>query len=163
MISDVIEWVWKAATETLNSGLELSKGSTYRLLLLFSCSVMSNSLWLHGLHHARLPCPSLSPEVCSNSCPLNWWNHPIISSSVIPFSTCPKSFSTSGSFPASQLFASGGQSTGASASACHSNEYSGLVSFKIDKFDLFAVQRTLKSLLQHHCLNVSIACAQPYL
>ena len=75
-----------------------------------------------------------------NSCPLSWWYHPIISSSVIPFSTCPKSFPTSGSFPISQLFVSGGQSTGASASACHSNKYSGLISFKIDKFDLFALR-----------------------
>ena len=78
---------------------------------------MSNSLWLHGLYHARLPCPSLSPGLCLNSCPLSWWYHPIISSSVIPFSTCPKSFPTLGSFPISQLFASGGQSTGASAPA----------------------------------------------
>ena len=64
-----------------------------------------------------LPCPSLSPRVCSNSCPLNWWCHPTISSSVTPFSSCLQSFPASGSFPVSRLFTSGGQSIGASASA----------------------------------------------
>ena len=71
---------------------------------------MSDSLRLHGLQHAKLPCPALSPGVCSNSCLLTWWCHPIISSSVTPFSSCPQSFPASGSFPMSQLFASGGQS-----------------------------------------------------
>ena len=78
---------------------------------------MSYSLWHHGMQHARLPCPSLSPRVCSNSCPLGRWCHPTISSSVIPFSSCPQSFPSSGSFPVSQFFTSGGQSIGASASA----------------------------------------------
>ena len=78
---------------------------------------MSNSLWLHGLHHARLPCPSVSPRVCSNSCPLNWWCHPTISSSVTPFFSCPQSFPASGSFPMSQLFTSHSESIGASALA----------------------------------------------
>ena len=71
----------------------------------------------YGLQHAMLPCPSLSPGVCSNSCPLSWWCHPIISSSVIHLSSCHQSFPASGSFPMSQLFTLGGQSTGASASA----------------------------------------------
>ena len=79
-----------------------------QLLLLFSRSVVSDSLWPHGLQHARLPLPSPSPCVCSNSCPLSRWCHPTISSSV-PFSTCLQSFPASGSFPISQLFASGGQ------------------------------------------------------
>ena len=79
---------------------------------------MSNSLWPHGLQHTRLLCPPLSPRVYSNSCPLSWWCHPTISSSVIPsFSYCPQSFPASGSFPMSQLFPPGGQSVGASASA----------------------------------------------
>ena len=77
---------------------------------------MSNSLWPHGLQHARLPCPPLSPGVCSHSCWLSWWCHPTMSSSVIPFSSYPQSFPASGSFPMSQLFASGGQSIGASTS-----------------------------------------------
>ena len=85
--------------------------------LLLSHSVMSNSLRPHGLQHARLPCPSPTPGACSNSCPLSWWCHPTTSSSVTPFSSCPQSFPASGSFPMSQLFASGAQSTGASASA----------------------------------------------
>ena len=78
---------------------------------------MSNSLWLHGLQHTRLLCPSLSPVLCSNSCPLRQWCHPTISFSVAPFSSCLKSFPVSGSFPMSWLFTSGGQSIGASASA----------------------------------------------
>ena len=75
------------------------------------------TLQSHGLQHARLPCPSLSPWVWSNSCPLSQWCHPAISSSVIPFSSCFQAFPASGSFPVSQLFTSGGQRIGASASA----------------------------------------------
>ena len=85
--------------------------------LFFSHSVLSHSLWPHGPQHTRLPCPSLSPGVCTNSCPLSWWYHPTISSSVTPFSSCTQSFPASESFPVSQVFASGGQSIGASASA----------------------------------------------
>ena len=78
---------------------------------------MSNSLWPHELQHTRLPCPSLSPGICSNSCPLSWWCHPTISSSVTPFSSCHLSLPASGSFSVSQLFTWGGQSTGISALA----------------------------------------------
>ena len=74
------------------------------ILLLFSRSVVSDSFRPHGLQHARLPSPSLAPRVCSNSCPLSWWYHPTISSSVTPFSSCPQSFEASGSFPMSRLF-----------------------------------------------------------
>ena len=77
---------------------------------------MSDSLRPYGLKHTRLPCPS-PPGACSNSCPLSWWCHPIISSSVIPFSSCLQSFPASGSFQMSQFFQSGGQSTGVSSSA----------------------------------------------
>ena len=83
----------------------------------FSCSVVSNSLWPHGLQHARPPWPSPTHRVYSNSYPLNWWYHPTISSSVIPFSSHLQSFPASGSSPVSQLFASGSKSTGVSASA----------------------------------------------
>ena len=86
-------------------------------LSLFSNSVMSDSFWLHGLQHARLSCSSPALEACSNSCPLSWWCHPSISYSVIPFSSCLQGFPASGSFLMSRLFASGGQSFGASASA----------------------------------------------
>ena len=77
---------------------------------------MFNALWPHGLQHARLPYPSSSPRVCSNSCALSWWYHPIISSSVVPFFSCLQSFPALGSFPMSRLFASGGLTIGASAS-----------------------------------------------
>ena len=83
----------------------------------FICSVVSNSLWLHGLQHARPLCPSPTPEVYSNSCLLSRWCHPTISSSVIPFFSHLQSFPGSGSFQMSQLFTSGGQSIGVSASA----------------------------------------------
>ena len=85
--------------------------------MLFSHSFMSNSLLPHGLQQDRLPCPSPSPRVCSNSCPLSQWCHPTISSSVVPISSHLQSFPASGSFPMSWLFPSGGQSIGASASA----------------------------------------------
>ena len=84
------------------------------LLLLFRCSVMSDSLQSHGLQYSRLPCPSPSPGACSNPCPLSQWCHPTISSSVIPLL---QSFPASGSFQMSQFFTSGGQSIGVSASA----------------------------------------------
>ena len=87
------------------------------LVVLFICSVVSDCLQPHGLQHARLLCPSPSPRVCTNSCLLSRWCHPTISSSVTPLSSCPQSFPASWSFQMSQLFASGSQSTGASASA----------------------------------------------
>ena len=86
-------------------------------LIQFSHSVVSDSLWPHEPQHARPPCPSPTPGVHSNSCPWSRWCHPTISSSVVPFSSCPQSFPASESFPMSQFFASGCQSTGVSASA----------------------------------------------
>ena len=83
----------------------------------FSRSVVSNCLWPDESQHARPPCPSPTPGVHSNSRALSWWCHPAISSWVVPFSSCPQSLPASESFPMSQLFASGGQSTGVSASA----------------------------------------------
>ena len=82
----------------------------------FSHSAVSDPLWPNELQHARPPSPSPIPRVYPNSCPLSWWCHPTISSSVVPFSSCPQSFPTSGSFPMSQLFTSGGQNIGVSAS-----------------------------------------------
>ena len=78
----------------------------------FSHSVMSDSLWPHGLQHTKLPCPSPTPRACLNSCPSSWWCHPTISSSVIPFPSSFQSFPSSGCFPVSQFFASGGQRIG---------------------------------------------------
>ena len=88
-----------------------------RVSVKFSLSVMSDSLQPYELQHVRLPCPSPTPRVHPNSCPLSRWCHPAISFSVVPFSSCPQSLPTSESFAVSQLFAWGGQSTGVSASA----------------------------------------------
>ena len=99
-----LTWEWGGSEET-------------SWCLLFSCQVVSDSLHSHGLQHARPFCPSPSPRVCPSSHALSQWCHPAISSSVIPFSSCPQSFPASGSFPMSWLFASGGWSIGASASA----------------------------------------------
>ena len=85
-------------------------------LVQFTCSVVSDSLWPHGLQHAKPPCPSPTPGVYWNSCPLCWWCHPPISSSVIPFSSCLQSFPASGSLQIGRFFASVGQSIGESAS-----------------------------------------------
>ena len=118
---------------------------------------MSNSLRPHGLQHARLPCLSPTPGAYSNSCPSHRSCHPTISSSVIPFSSHLQSFPASGSFPMSWFFTSGGQSIwNFSFSISPSSEYSGLISFWMDWLDLFAVQGTLKSLLQHHSSKASI-------
>jgi len=124
----------------------------------FSYSVVSDSLPPQGLQYARPPCLSPTPGVYSNSCPLSWWCHPTISSSVIPFSSCPQSFPASGSFQMSQFFTSGDQNIdwSFSFSISPSNDYSGLISFRMDWLDLLVVQGTLKSLLQHHCSKASI-------
>jgi len=122
----------------------------------FSCSVVSDSLQPLEPQHARPPCPSPTPVVHPNPCPLSQWCHPAISSSVVPFS-CPESFPTSVSFQMSQLFTWGGQSTGVSASASVlPMNTQDVISFKMDWLDLLAVQGTLKSLLQHHTSKASI-------
>ena len=113
-------------------------------MLLFSCSVVSNSLRPHGLQHTRLAWPSLSPRVCSNSCQLSQWCYPTISSSVAPFSSCPQSFPESGSFPMS-LPIRLPKYRSFNFSISPSNEYSGLISFRIDWLDLLAAQGTLRA------------------
>ena len=118
---------------------------------------MSGSLRPRGLQHTSLSCASPTPGAFSNSCPLSQWWHPIISSSVIPFSSCLQSFPASGSFQMSQFFASGGQSIKSfSFSISPSNEHLGLISFRMDWLDLLAVQGILKTLLQHHSSKTSI-------
>ena len=120
--------------------------------LLFSRPVVSGSLWPRGLQQARPPYPSPSPEVCSSSCPLHWWCHPTVSSSITLFSFCPQSFLASGTFQMNQPFASGDQNTGASVLAS-------LVPMSIQGWfplRLTALISTLKSLLQHHSLKLSI-------
>ena len=118
---------------------------------------MSGSLWLHGLQHARPPCPSPTPRVHSNSCPLSRWCHPTISSSVVPFSSHFQSFPASGFF--FQWVNSSHQVAKVlsfSFNISPPNEHSGLISFRMDWLDLLAVQRTLKSLLQRHSSKASI-------
>ena len=124
----------------------------------FSRSVVSDSLWPHEQQHARHPCPLPTSGVYPNPCLSSRWCHPTISSSVVPFSSCPQSFLASGSFQMSQLFTSGGQSIGVSFSfnISPSNEHPELISFRMDWLDLLAVQGTLKSLLQHHGSKASI-------
>ena len=122
----------------------------------FTHSVVSDSLWPHEPQHARPPCPSATPRAYPNPCPLSQWCHPTISSSVVPFSSCLQSFPTSGSFPMSQLFTSGGQSIGVSASTSvlpmNTQDWSplawtGWISLQ---------SKGLKSLLQHHSSKASI-------
>ena len=105
---------WNSFIKFSNECSYLPKGKNK--IKQFSCSVMSDSLQPNEPQHARPPCPSPTPKVHPNPCPLSQWCHPTISSSVIPFSSCPQSFPASGSFQMSQLFASGGQSIGISAS-----------------------------------------------
>ena len=121
------------------------------------CSVVSNSLQSHGLQSARLPCPWPTPAAYSNSCPLSWWRHPTISSSVVPFS------SPSSMFPSIRVFSNESalhirwqKHWSFSFNICPSNQYLGLISFRMDWFDLLGVQGTLKSLLQHHSSKASI-------
>ena len=113
------------------------------------------SLWLHGLQHTRLLCPSVSPRVCSNSCPLSWWCHPVISSclplllpSVFPsIRVSSNELSLHIRWPKYWSF---------SFSISPSNEYSGLISFRIDWFNFLIIQGTLKSLIQHHSSKSSV-------
>ena len=110
----LIKYDYNVKNQHTNPNLEMTRHDSVHHQ--FRCSVMSDSLRPHELQHARPPCLSPIPGIYPNSCPLNRWCHPTISSSVIPFSSCPQSFPASGSFPVSQLFASGGQSIGVSAS-----------------------------------------------
>ena len=125
------------------------------LLLLFSRSVVFHSLWPHGLHHSRLPCPLPSARACSNSSPLSQWCPPTISSSVVPFSSCLRSVPASGSFQMSQLFTSDGQRIGASASTTiplmNIQDW-----FPLILTGLISLQSKLKSLLQYHSSETSV-------
>ena len=124
---------------------------------------MSHSLRPHEPQHARPPCPSPTPRVYPNPCPLSRWCHPAISPSVVPFSSCPQSFPASGSFQISQLFASGGQSIGVSASTSvlpkksqgwFPSEWTGWISLQSKGLS--------RSLLQHHSSKASILQCSPF-
>ena len=138
----------------------------------FSRSVVSDSLQPHGRQHARPLCPSPAPRVYSNSCPLSWWCYPTTSSSVIPFSSHLQYFPASRSFPMSVLLIKWPKYRSFSFSISPSNEYSELISFRMDWLDLLSVQGALKSLLQHHSSEASILwhsaffmvqCSHPYM
>ena len=108
--------------------------NTFTSSVQIRCPVLADSLWPHGPQHARLPCPSPTPRAYSDSCPLSWWCHPTISSSVTSF-FCPQFFPAAGSFPVSWLFTSGDHKYWSfSFSISPSNAYSGLISFRIDWF-----------------------------
>ena len=122
----------------------------------FSRLVVSDSLWAHELQHARPPCPSPTPGVHSNSCPSSRWCHPAISSSVVPFSSCPQSLPASVFSNESTRHMRWPKYWSFSFSIIPSKEHPGLISFRMDWLDLLAVQGTLKSLLQHHSSKASI-------
>ena len=142
-MADIL-FVW-----TISAGLEFSS-------VQFSHSVMSNSLRPHESQHARPPCPSPTPKVYSNSCPLSQWCHPTISSSVIPFSSCPQSFPALGSVQMSQFFASGGKKLKFQLQHQSFQWILWLTSIRMDWLDLLAVQVTLNSLLQYRSSKASI-------
>ena len=129
----------------------------------FSHSVVSNSLWPHGLQHTRLPCPSPTPRACSNLSPSSRWYHPTISSSGVPFSSsCLRSFLHQGLFQGISSSHQEAKYWSFSFSISPSNEYPGLISFRIEWFDLLVVQGTLRSLLQHHSSKASILQCSAY-
>ena len=118
------------------------------LAVQFSRSIVSDSLQPHESQHARPPYPSPTPGVYSNSSPSSWWCHPAVSSSVVPFSSCPQSLPESGPFPESTLRMRWPKYWSFSFNINPSNEHPGLISFRMDWLDLLSVQGTLKSLLQ---------------
>ena len=126
----------------------------------FSPSVMSNSLRSHEPQHARPPCPSPTPGACSNSCPLSRWCHPTISSSVVPFSSCPQSLPASGSFQMRALHIRWPKYWSFSFNISPSNEHPGLISFRMDWLDLLAVQGTSRIFSNTTVRKQQFFCAQ---
>ena len=127
----------------------------------FSHSDVSDSLWPRESQHARPPCPSPTPGVHSNSGPSSWWCHPAISSSVVPFSSCPQSLPASVFSNESTLRMKWPKYWSFTFSISPSNEHLGLISFRMDCLDLLAVKGTLKTLLQHHSSKASFFGTQP--
>ena len=140
----------------MERGIPVPMGHPQFSSIQFSRSVMSDSLWPHGLQHARLPCLSPTPGARSNSCSSSQWCHPTISSSVIPFSFCLQSVLYFEKTSYESVLIRWPKYWSFSFSISPSNEYSGLISFRMDWFDLLAVQGTLKSLLQYHRSKASI-------
>ena len=150
---DGVAW-WATIHRAAKSQTRLSDWalSIYIFLIEVCCYLVAKlcpTMQPHGLQHTRFPCPPLSPEICSSSCPSSRWCYLTISSSAILFSFCHQSFPASGSFPTNRLFTSDTKKYWSlSFSISPFDEYSGLISFRIDWFDLLAVQGNLKSLFQ---------------
>ena len=155
LITSIVTFIW-VLISNLNCWYIVQVFGHLKDSLQFSHSVVSDSLWPHGLQHARPPCPSPTPGAYSDSCPSSQWCHPIISSFVVPFFPCPQSFPASGYSSESGLHIRWPKYWSFSFNISLSNEYSGLISFKKDWLDLLAVQGTLKSLLQHHSSKAPI-------
>ena len=153
---------WKSSISgCLMSWLQIKKIVVLMCCLIFSSVQSLSHVWLFATPwtaaHTRLPCSSSTAGAYPNSCPMSWWCHPTISSSVVPFSSCLQSFPASGSFQMSQFYSIRWPKYWSfSFSISPSNEHPGLTSFRMDWLDLLAVQGTLKSLLQHHCSKASI-------
>ena len=139
-----------------NQAICITYLNTELISVQFSHSVVSDSLWPHELQHARPPCPSRTPGVHANSCPSSRWCHPAISSSVVPFPSCPQSLPASVFSNESTPRVRWPKYWSFSFSISPSKEHPGLISFRMDWLDLLAVQGTLKSLLQHHSSKASV-------
>ena len=142
-------WIWPGYISSLFQPF-FSISAILVASVQFSCSVVSDSLWPHELQHAKCPCPSPTPRVHPNPCPFCRWCHPTISSSVVPFSSWFQSPSIKVFSNESVLCIRWPKYWSFTFSMSPSNEYSGLISFRIEWLDLLAVQGALKSLLQHH-------------
>ena len=147
---------WERALDMAFLPSNWEVGTDFISSVQFSCSVVSDFLWPHESQHARPPCPSPTPGAYSNSCPLSWWCHPTILSFVVPFSSPFNLSQHQGLFKESVLRIRWPKYWSFSFSTSPSNEYSGLISFRMDWLDLLVVQGTLKSLLQYHSLKASI-------
>ena len=152
-LTDILEVELSWFADESDMGLLKGRWSRWFCSILFSHSVMSDSLWPHGLQHTRPPCPSPAPGVYSNSCPLSQWCHLILYRPLLPLSI----------FPSIRVFSSESalcirwpKYWSFNFSISPSNEYLGLIFFRVDWLDLLAVQGTLKSLLQHHSSKASI-------
>ena len=128
---EMLDWMKQKLESRLPGEISVPPSSVQ-----FSHSVVPDSLWPHEPQHARPPCPSSTPGVHPNPCPSSRWCHPTISSSVVPFYSCPQAFPASGSYQVSQFFTSGAQIIGFSFNISLTNEHPGLISFKMDWLDL---------------------------
>ena len=155
MLSLTFVCTWMPECLIVSPFLQSERVHFIKVFVQFSHSVMSNSLQPHELQHARLPCPSPAPGACSNSCPSGWWSYPTFSSSTIPF---PPAFNLSQHQGLFQWVSSSYQVAKVLEFQLQHQlfQWTGLISFRIDWFELFAVQGTLKSLLQHHSSKASI-------